>query len=75
MFTWKDYEENSALFVNGVSENVAILRHKDFRLTDNETGKVFTIKSSNLDEAKVDAENMIKAYWKRVADRFVYYLN
>ena len=75
MFEWKDYEENSALFVKGVSGNVAILRHKDFLLKDNETGKTFKIKSSCLDEAKIDSENMIKAYWKHVADRFVYYLN
>ena len=33
VFSWIDYEENSALFVEGIGTNVAILRHKDFRLS------------------------------------------
>lgn len=26
MFKWKDYEENTALFIDGIDENVAILK-------------------------------------------------
>jgi len=63
------------LFVEGVSTNVAILSHKDFVLTDNETKMKIKIKASCLEEAKYEAEQSIKAYWKSVADRFVYYLN
>lgn len=66
MFRWKDYEENSALFIEGISENVAILRYKDFQLTDAATGLKVKMKSSNIDEAKVDAENYLKLLWKRV---------
>lgn len=66
MFKWKDYGENSALFIEGISENVAILRYKDFQLTDAATGLKVKMKSSNIDEAKVDAENYLKSLWKRV---------
>lgn len=66
MFRWIDYEQNSALFINGVDTNVAILKHKDFQLHDNATGQNIKMKSSCLDEAKVDAENFLKEYWKNV---------
>lgn len=66
MFKWKDYEKNSALFIDGIDTNVAILRHKDFQLHDNTTGQNVKMKSSCIEEAKVDAENFLKEYWKRV---------
>lgn len=66
MFKWKDYEENSALFIEGIIENVAVLRYKDFQLTDSATGLKVKMKSSNIDEAKVDAENYLKSFWERV---------
>jgi hypothetical protein len=66
MFKWEDYGQNSALFIEGISENVAILRYKDFQLTDAATGLKVKMKSSNIDEAKVDAENYLKSLWERV---------
>lgn len=66
MFRWKDYEENACLFIEGISTNVAVLRYKDFQLTDSITGNKFKMKSSNIDEAKVDAENFLNDYWSRV---------
>ena len=70
MFKWKDYEENTALFIEGISENVAILRYKDFQLTDVATGLKVKMKSSNIDEAKVDAENFLKEFWNRVENSY-----
>ena len=66
MFKWKDYEENAALFIDGINESVAILRYKDLQLTDSFTGLKVKMKSSNIDEAKVDAENFLKELWFRV---------
>ena len=66
MFKWKDYGENTRLFIDGINENVAILRYKDFQLTDSATGLKVRMKSSNIDEAKVDAENFLKELWHRV---------
>ena len=66
MFQWKDYKENTALFIDGINENVAILRYKDLQLTDSATGLKVKMKSSNIDEAKVDAENFLKELWYRV---------
>ena len=66
MFKWIDYEQNSALFIDGIGTNVAVLRHKDFQLSDNATGQKTKMKSSCLDEAKVDAENFLKEFWKNV---------
>ena len=66
VFRWKDYEENTCLFVDGIDTNVAVLRYKDFQLTDASTGNKFKMKSSCIEEAKVDAENFLKEYWKRV---------
>lgn len=66
MFKWKDYEENAALFIDGINESVAILRYKDLQLTDSSTGLKVKMKSSNIDEAKVDAENFLKELWFRV---------
>lgn len=66
MFKWEDYGQNSVLFIEGISENVAILRYKDFQLTDAATGLKVKMKSSNIDEAKVDAENYLKSLWERV---------
>ena len=45
MFKWVDYEQNSALFLEGIGTNIAILRHKDFQLHDNATGQNIKIKS------------------------------
>ena len=66
MFKWKDYEEITALFIDRINENIAILRYKDFQLTDVATGLKVKMKSSNIDEAKVDAENYLKELWSRV---------
>ena len=46
MFKWIDYEQNSALFIDGIGTNVAVLRHKDFQLSDNATGQKTKMKSS-----------------------------
>lgn len=66
MFRWKDYEEITALFIDGIDENIAILRYKDFQLTDSATGLKARMKASNIDDAKVDAENYLKELWSRV---------
>lgn len=66
MFKWKDYGESTALFIDGINENVATLRYRDFQLTDSATGLKVKMKSSNIDEAKVDAENYLKKLWSRV---------
>ena len=49
MFKWVDYEQNSALFLEGIGTNIAILRPKDFQLHDNATGQNIKIKSRCLD--------------------------
>ena len=66
MFTWKDYGENSTLFLEGIGTNVAILRHKDFRLTDNTTGRNIKINAPDLNEAKKESESFLKDYWNSV---------
>lgn len=66
MFKWEDYEEITVLFIDGINENIAILRYKDFQLTDVATGLKVEMKSSNIDEAKVDAENYLKELWSRI---------
>ena len=66
MFKWKDYEENSCLFIEGIDLNVAVLRHKDFQLTDVATSYKFKLKLSNLEEAKMYSEKILQDYWKRV---------
>lgn len=70
MFKWKDYEDVSILFIDGVRENVAFMNHKDFQLTDFETGLKVKMRSSNIDEAKVDAENYLKELWSRVERKY-----
>ena len=66
MFRWKDYEKNACLFIDGIDTNVAVLRYRDFQLTDVSTGNKFKMGSFNIDEAKIDAENFLKDYWGRV---------
>lgn len=66
MFKWKDYDEISILFIDGIRENVAFMNHKDFQLTDFATGLKVKMKSSNIDEAKIDAEDYLKELWDRV---------
>ena len=66
MFKWIDYEQNSALFIEGIDTNVAILRYKDFRLHDNVTGQNIKMESTWLQEAKAEAENFLKEYWKNI---------
>lgn len=39
--------------------------NKDFQLTDASTGLKVKMKSSNIEEAKVDAENYLKVLWER----------
>lgn len=75
MFKWKDYEEITALFIDGINESIAILRYKDFQLTDVATGLKVKMKSSNIDEAKVDAENYLKELWSRVERNYKRNLN
>ena len=66
MFRWKDYEKNTCLYIDGIDTNVAVLRQKDFQLTDATTGNKFKMKSSCIEEAKIDAENFLKEYLERV---------
>ena len=75
MFKWEDYSKITMLFIDGISENVAILRYKDFQLTDSATGLKVKMKSSNIDEAKVDAENYLKEMWYRVERNYKRNLN
>lgn len=75
MFKWEDYGSITMLFIDGISENVAILRYKDFQLTDSATGLKVEMKSSNIDEAKVDAENYLKEMWYRVERNYKRNLN
>ncbi len=75
MFKWEDYGKITMLFIDGISENVAILRYKDFQLTDSATGLKVKMKSSNIDEAKVDAENYLKEMWYRVERNYKRNLN
>lgn len=70
MFKWKNYGECCALFIDDISENVAVLRYSDFQLIDSVTGIKVKMKSSNIDEAKVDAENYLKAFWERVEKNY-----
>lgn len=68
MFKWIDYEQNSALFIDGIGTSVALLRHKDFRLTDCTTNNNnIKINAPNLDEAKEEAVKLLRdSYWKGV---------
>lgn len=75
MFKWEDYGKITMLFIDGISEHVAILRYKDFQLTDSATGLKVEMKSSNIDEAKVDAENYLKEMWYRVERNYKRNLN
>lgn len=75
MFKWEDYGSITMLFIDGISENVAILRYKDFQLTDSATGLKVEMKSSNINEAKVDAENYLKEMWYRVERNYKRNLN
>lgn len=75
MFRWEDYGSITMLFIDGISENVAILRYKDFQLTDSATGLKVEMKSSNINEAKVDAENYLKEMWYRVERNYKRNLN
>jgi len=65
-FKWIDYGEDSALFINGISPNVAILRHKNYKLIDNATSVKFDTKASNLDEAKEKSEEILIKHWEDV---------
>lgn len=66
MFRWKEYEGNSALFINGINTNVAILRHKDHQLTDSITGTKKKINAISIDDAKKASEKFLLEYWKKV---------
>ena len=59
MFRWKDYEENTCLFIDGIDTNVAVLRYKDFQLTDATTENKFKMKSAGgfLWKYETDCEN------------------
>ena len=70
MFKWKNYDKSCALFIDGINENVAVLRYSDFQLIDSVTGIKVKMKSSNIDEAKVDAENFLKEFWSRVENNY-----
>ena len=66
MFKWKEYEGNSALFIDGIDTNVAILRHKDHQLTDSITGTKKKINAISIDDAKRASEKFLIDYWKKV---------
>lgn len=66
MFRWKEYDGNSALFIDGINTNVAILRHKDHQLTDNITGTKKKINAISIDDAKKASEKFLVDYWKKV---------
>lgn len=66
MYKWKDYSENSALFIDDISTNVAILRHKDFQLHDAATGTKIKIKADGLNNAKEESVKYLKEYWNNI---------
>lgn len=66
MFKWKEYDGNSALFIDGINTNVAILRHKDHQLTDSITGIKKKINAISIDDAKKASEKFLVEYWKKV---------
>ena len=66
MFRWKDYEENTCLFIDGIDTNVAVLRYKDHQLTDSITGIKKKINAISIDYAKKASEKFLKDYWSRV---------
>lgn len=66
MFKWKEYDGNSALFIDGINTNVAILRHKDHQLTDSITGTKKKINAISIDDAKKASEKFLVDYWKKV---------
>lgn len=66
MFRWKEYDGNSALFIDGINTNVAILRHKDHQLTDSITGAKKKINAISIDDAKKASEKFLVDYWKKV---------
>lgn len=66
MFKWIDYEQNSALFIEGINTSVALLTHKNFGLKDSITDSRVKIIASNLDEAKIHAEMHLEKHWKDV---------
>lgn len=66
MFKWKEYDGNSALFIDGINTNVAILRHKDHQLTDSITGIKKRINAISIDDAKKASEKFLVEYWKKV---------
>ena len=66
MFRWKDYEENTCLFIDGIDTNVAVLRYKDHQLTDSITGIKKKINAISIDDAKKASEKILLEYWKKV---------
>lgn len=66
MFRWKDYEENTCLFIDGIDTNVAVLRFKDHQLTDSITGTKKKINAISIDDAKKASEKFLIDYWKKV---------
>ena len=66
MFRWKDYEENTCLFIDGINTNVAVLRYKDHQLTDSITGIKKKINAISIDDAKKASEKILLEYWKKV---------
>lgn len=66
MFRWKDYKENTCLFIDGIDTNVAVLRYKDHQLTDSITEIKKKINAISVDDAKKASEKFLKDYWSRV---------
>ena len=66
MFRWKDYEENTCLFIDGIDTNVAVLRYKDHQLTVSITGIKKKINAISIDDAKKASEKILLEYWKKV---------
>ena len=66
MFTWIDYDETSALFIEGINTSVALLKHKDFQIMDFTTGFKVKLKADGIAEEKLKAEDYLRNLWKRV---------
>ena len=63
MFRWKDYEENTCLFIEGIDTNVAVLRYKDHQLTDSITGVKKKINAyCGLSTAQPTANSVVTNY-------------
>lgn len=70
-FRWIDYLENSSCFVNDETISCGRVNYKNNEVADFTTKRKFKLLKRNLEEQKLEAQDILLEYWNNCVKEFL----